>query len=83
MIEDRPVSELEVDCIVEAQMKLQKDPIYKKIVAEKEALKSLLCKDADNDKKLSIEKFNQLCHEVGFWNGEAFCICKMIKATET
>jgi hypothetical protein len=71
MIEDRPLSEFEVDCIIESQKRLREDEIYMQLQSEvNQANKNLTC---DQEKVIFLN------YQYGFFNGEMFALVKMEK----
>ncbi len=71
MIEDRPLSEFELDCIVEAQKRLREDKIYMHLFEDVNKANENLTKEQQ-----SIIMLN---YQYGFFNGEMFALVKMEK----
>jgi hypothetical protein len=74
MIEDRPLSEFELDCIVEAQMRLKDDKLYLD-------LKNKVL-EANKDMSKEMLDIMMLNYEYGFFNGEKFALVKLDKLRE-
>jgi hypothetical protein len=79
MIEDRPLSEFELDCVIASQMMLKQDEAYKKILSLKEEALMKAITNVTKDSFEAIKALESLSYEIGFWNGEAFGLAKFEK----
>ena len=68
MMEDRPPTEFELDCIIEAQFRLQK---MKKYLSLQKRILNL-----SFDITPEIRRLCQMNFEAGYWNGEQYAIVK-------
>lgn len=83
MIEDRPVTEFELDCIVQAAIRVRKYRAYLELLKQAQAKKQ---EAKENIRELElprlIEEIYSLAHELGFFEGEMFNIVKQEKGRE-
>lgn len=76
-IENRPLNEFELDCIVNAQMQLRKDPIYMELLEKKRQIESEISKinyyGSNSMKVLDLMgELRAIDYQMGFWQGKTF-----------
>lgn len=85
-IEDRPLSEFELDCICEAQVRLRKDLVYMEVVnivnTMKKELPNIFNEHTTNsclDMHGFLEQYHLALYQQAFFDGEMFNIVKQEK----
>lgn len=75
-IEDRPINELELDCIVALHEKLKKDPVYMALLNKRDSIESYMNKiNRDYGSQIMVDLMKELReteYQIGFWDGKEF-----------
>lgn len=77
IIENRPMDEFEVDCVVLSQQALRQDPFYMNLLKKKDDIENQInAINYDGSQIMRVydlfAELRQLDHQIGYWDGSEY-----------